>query len=114
MATIFRARWLIPVAAAPVADGAVVADAGRIVRVGPWRQVAPHAGPADTIEHLPEAALLPGFVNAHTHLALSDMAGRFRPTRNFPAWIARLTARLWLRGQDAARAAARRGVEASL
>jgi cytosine/adenosine deaminase-related metal-dependent hydrolase len=114
VATIFRARWLIPAAGNPVADGAVVAEGGRIVRVGPWPKIAPHVGPADTLEHFPDAALLPGFVNAHTHLALSDMAGKFGPTRNFTAWIGRLTARLMLRGAEAARRAVRIGIEQTL
>jgi cytosine/adenosine deaminase-related metal-dependent hydrolase len=114
VATIFRARWLIRAAGNPVADGAVVAEGGRIVRVGPWLTIAPHVGPTDTVEHFPDAALLPGFVNAHTHLALSDMAGKFRPTRNFAAWIGRLTSRLMLRGAEAARRAARLGIEQAL
>ncbi len=114
MATIFRARWLIPTAGNPVADGAVVAESGRIARVGPWPKIAPHVGPADSLEHFPDAALLPGFVNTHTHLALSDMAGKFRPTTNFAAWIGRLTARLMLRGAEAARRAVRTGIEQTL
>ena len=114
MATIFRARWLIPAAGNPVADGAVVAEGGRIIRVGPWSRLKAHVGPADAVEHFPDAALLPGFVNAHTHLALSDMAGKFRPTRNFTAWLGRLTVRLWARGRQAAGKAVRAGVEASL
>jgi len=110
---IYRARWVIPAEAPPVPDGAVVASEGRIVRVGPWRTVEPHVTPSDTVEHFPEGALLPGFVNAHTHLGLSDMVGRFRPTRNFPSWIGRLTARLMLRSVGAARRAVAEGAAAS-
>ena len=91
-----------------------MAAGGRIVRVGRWPELQAHVGPEDAVEHFPDAALLPGFVNAHTHLALSDMAGRFRPTKHFTAWIGRLTARLWVRGRDAARKAVRLGVEQSL
>jgi cytosine/adenosine deaminase-related metal-dependent hydrolase len=114
MANVYRARWLIDASGNVVPDGALVASEGRIVRVGPWREVAAHVGPADAVEHFPDGALLPGFVNAHTHLGLSDMAGKFRPTGNFTAWIGRLTARLWARGQAAARRAVRLGVEQSL
>jgi cytosine/adenosine deaminase-related metal-dependent hydrolase len=114
MANVYRARWLIDASANAVADGAVLASEGRIVRVGPWSQLAAHVGPSDAVEHFPDGALLPGFVNAHTHLALSDMAGKFRPTRNFTAWIGRLTARLWARGQESARRAVGLGVEQSL
>jgi cytosine/adenosine deaminase-related metal-dependent hydrolase len=113
-AKVYRARWLIPASGPAVEDGAIVAAGGRIVRVGRWPELRAHVGPEDTVEHFPDAALLPGFVNAHTHLALSDMAGRFRPTKHFTAWLGRLTARLWVRGRDAARKAVRLGVEQSL
>ncbi|MBE3098522.1 MAG: amidohydrolase family protein [Planctomycetes bacterium] len=113
-ARIFRARWLIPASGPVIEDGALVAAGGRIERVGRWSEVRAHVGPEDAVEHFPHAVLLPGFVNAHTHLALSDMGGRLRPTKNFAAWLARLTARLWARGRDAARKAVRLGVEQAL
>ena len=113
-AHITRARWVIPAEAPPVADGAVVAVDGRIARVGPWRIVEPHVSASDEVEHVPDAAILPGLVNAHTHLSLSDMAGRFKPTANFPAWIGRLTARLMLRSGGAARRAVAEGRDGSL
>jgi len=113
-ATITRARWIIRAEAPPIADGALVAAGGRIVRIGPWRTVEPHVSPSDTVEHFPDSAILPGFVNAHTHLGLTDMAGRFKPTANFPAWIGRLTARLMLRSGGAARRAVAEGRDQSL
>jgi cytosine/adenosine deaminase-related metal-dependent hydrolase len=113
-AKVYRARWLVPASGPVINDGALVAAGGRIVRVGRWSELQAHVGAEDTVEHFPDAALLPGFVNAHTHLALSDMAGRLRPTKNFAAWLGRLTARLWARGRGAARKAVRLGVEQSL
>jgi len=113
-ANVYRARLVIPAEAAPVADGAVVASGGRIVRVAPWRRVEPHVSASDTVEHVPDAAILPGLVNAHTHLGLTDMAGRFQPTEDFPGWIGRLTARLMLRSGRAARRAVADGRDASL
>jgi cytosine/adenosine deaminase-related metal-dependent hydrolase len=108
-ARVVRARWLIPAQGPPVADGAVVAAEGRILRVGPWARVAPHVTASDHVEHLEDAALLPGLVNAHTHLPLTDMAGKFRPTRRFASWIARLTMRRMLRSQAATRDAIAEG-----
>jgi len=107
-ASVFRARWLIPAEGPVIEDAALVAEGGRIVRVGTWASLKAHVGTSDTVEHFPDAALLPGFVNAHTHLSLSDMRGKFRPTKNFASWIARLAARQQLR--TAARM--RRAVEA--
>jgi len=108
MANIYRARWLIHADGPVVEDGAVVAEGGRIVRVGPWSRVRPHAGPDDAVETFADGVLLPGFVNAHTHLSLSDLKGKFRPTKNFPSWLARLAARRIIRGQ----ATLRRAIEA--
>jgi cytosine/adenosine deaminase-related metal-dependent hydrolase len=113
MTTVFRARWVIPAQGEPIADGAVVAAGGRIVRVGPWAAVAPHVGPSDPVEHFPASALVPGFVNAHTHLSLSDMAGKFRPTANFAGWIMRLAGRRQLRTQPAMRRAVEDGARAA-
>jgi cytosine/adenosine deaminase-related metal-dependent hydrolase len=108
MAHVFRARWLIPAEGPILEDAALVADGGCIVRIGPWSSLKAHVGGSDTVEHFPESALLPGLVNAHTHLSLSDMRGKFRPTKNFAAWIAKLAARRQLRTQ----ASMRRAVEA--
>jgi cytosine/adenosine deaminase-related metal-dependent hydrolase len=113
-ATVYRAAWLIPAEAPPVADGAVVAAGGRIVRVGPWPAVEPHVSPTDTVEHFPDAAILPGFVNAHTHLSLSDMRGAFRPTANFTAWIGKLAVRRLPRTKGQIRRAVVRGAADSL
>lgn len=111
-AQVYRARWVIApgslhggAGADVTPDGAVVVEDGRIVRVGPWSRLKVHVGPGDAVEHFAEHAILPGPVNAHTHLGLSDMAGRLKPTANFTAWVGRLTARLMVRGRRAAQEA---------
>jgi aminodeoxyfutalosine deaminase len=61
-----RARWVFPIAGPPLRDAAVTIAGGRIVSVGP--------PPRDTrIEDLGSVAILPGLVNAHTHLEFSDL-----------------------------------------
>jgi len=59
-----------------------VAD-GRIVAVGRGR-------PPGDPEDLGDVALLPGLVNAHTHLELSWLAGRVPPAASMDAWITTL------------------------
>jgi len=111
---VYRARWVIPARGPILSDGAVACAGGRIVRVGRWADLEAHVGRAETVEHFADAAILPGLVNAHTHLTLSDMAGKFRPTTRFVSWIARLTARMAIRGRSAARRAAEEGARLSL
>ena len=64
---VFSADWVLPVDAAPVEHGAVAIEDGRIVAVGPAEELG-------FGEHFEEAAIVPGFVNAHTHLELTAMA----------------------------------------
>src|SRR5262245_54137907 len=59
-------------------------DAGRIVAYGHSR--AGDMTPAGEID-LGNVAILPGLVNAHTHLELSWLRGRIAETKNFPGWI---------------------------
>ena len=77
---VLSADWVVPVEGAPIADGAVaVADDGTIAAVGPRSEL----GDGD---HYPEAVILPGFVNAHTHLEYDVYAG-FGDGLGFANWI---------------------------
>jgi cytosine/adenosine deaminase-related metal-dependent hydrolase len=80
----YRADWLLPISQPPIRDGWIVTEEGRIVAFGHSR-----AGdlPTSSEIDLGHVALLPGLVNAHTHLELSWMRGRLPPTRDFPGWI---------------------------
>ena len=109
MAQVYRARWLIPAEGPILEDAALVAEGGHIVRLGPWSSLKAHVGPGDAVEHFPDAALLPGFVNAHTHLSLSDMRGKFRPTKHFASWLVKLAGRRVLRSEAQMREAIRHG-----
>ncbi len=55
------------------ADLAVSLDGARIAAVGPARTL--RQGPDDTLEPLPGRALLPGFVNAHSHAFQRGLRG---------------------------------------
>src|SRR2546426_4686879 len=74
-----------PVTAPPIQDGAVlVDDHGRIAALGPDARVPAPTG----IERLefPDAMLVPGLVNCHTHLELTHLAGK-NAEREFVQWI---------------------------
>ena len=113
-ARVYRARWVISNRAGAIEDAAVVCSDGRIARVGQWSRVQEHVGLKDGVTHFGESAILPGLVNGHTHLSLSDLGGKFRPTKNFAAWIGRVTARRLSRTKGAIRRAVRQGAEESL
>jgi 5-methylthioadenosine/S-adenosylhomocysteine deaminase len=70
------ARWIIPV----VPDGvifehhAIAINGGRIIDILPQTQALANYQ-AVVIERLPQHALIPGFINAHTHAAMSLLRG---------------------------------------
>ena len=75
------ARWVFPVAGPPLRKAAVTISQGRIVAVGsPPRNVP--------IEDVGQSAIVPGLVNAHTHLEFSDLAGPIgRPGMGLVEWL---------------------------
>src|SRR5688572_13921910 len=83
---VYRARWVVPVTAPPVRDGALAVRDGRIAYVG-----AASRAPKGEVHDLGDALLLPGLVNTHTHLELTAMRG-FLEDLPFAEWIARLQA----------------------
>lgn len=80
----YSARWIIPITSAPIENGTVAVDDGRIAYVGP-RVGAPEGDQVD----LGDALILPGLVNAHTHLELTVMRG-FLEDLSFVDWIGKL------------------------
>src|SRR5256712_9455698 len=85
-----RAGSVHPVTAPPIEDGAVlVDDRGTIAAVGP-NLVVPTRPGARQLE-FPDAHLLPGLVNTHTHLELTHLAGT-NAEREFAGWIRTLRA----------------------
>jgi cytosine/adenosine deaminase-related metal-dependent hydrolase len=77
-----QARYVFPVDAAPIPSGRV-----RIVgeRIG-------FVGPSDRQPDLDfgNAAIVPGFVNAHTHLELSNVRAKSVAAGTFTQWLARV------------------------
>ena len=76
---ILSADWVLPVEGEPIENGAVAIEDGRIAAVG----TAAELGEG---ERYPEAVILPGFVNAHTHLEYAVYAG-FGDGLSFGPWI---------------------------
>ncbi len=53
-------------------DGAVVIEGRRVVGVGPAKEIVPRFPGAEICDY-GSAVILPGLVNAHVHLELSDL-----------------------------------------
>lgn len=91
MTTLYCARWVLPVVSAPLDDGAVAVEGSKIVGVGTRAELAlqfPEAARRD----FGEAAILPGFVNCHSHLELTALRGYLEAEEaDFSAWLKKLT-----------------------
>ncbi len=84
----FAAAWILPIDGPPVADGVVDVEDGRIAGI---RHPADGTRPQAVVD-LGRVALLPGLINAHTHLELSWMRGRVPPASKFTDWVKTLFA----------------------
>ncbi len=104
-----RAGRVYPVTAPPIEDGAVLVDAaGRIAGVGPHSKILtpPHT---ETLEY-PDAILVPGLINCHTHLELTHLAGQ-NVEPEFAKWIRRIRELKDATSPEAFHAAAMQGVK---
>lgn len=107
---VYAAKHLLPVASPPIQSGAVVVHEGRIAAVGRRKDVVrAHAGVE--VRDLGEAVIVPGLVNAHTHLELSALHEATPTTSAFMPWVRDLVARRPHVGDDAAVSAATAAVE---
>jgi cytosine/adenosine deaminase-related metal-dependent hydrolase len=79
MRTVFSADWVLPVESAPIANGAVAIEDGLIAAVG----AADELGEGT---RYPDSVIVPGFVNAHSHLEYAVYAG-FGDGLAFEPWI---------------------------
>lgn len=85
---IISADWVFPVHTPPIHHGAVVIHDGSIMQVGRLSDIGPRFGGVPH-EHIEHAALLPGLVNAHTHLELGYLRGKIPPS-HFVDWVVKL------------------------
>ena len=93
------ADWVLPVDGPPIESGLVRFEDGHIVEVTTGRAE----------RHFAEAAIVPGFVNAHTHLEYANYAG-FGDGMPFGPWITTHISRKRQLDAEAMLAVARLGV----
>jgi aminodeoxyfutalosine deaminase len=89
----YHAAWVLPISEPPIRDGWIAVDRGRIAAVG---RPAP-SGIGDRDVDLGRVVVMPGLVNAHTHLELSYLRDEVPPSSTFVTWIRRVMAarRAW-------------------
>src|ERR1051326_8005631 len=101
MTSIYSSRWVLPITAPPIEKGAVAIVGQIIVGVGPRADVVAKF-PDASIEDFGDAAIIPGLVNAHSHLELTVMRGFLEAEEHdFFAWLRKLTiARMGMTDED--------------
>ena len=81
----FAAPWIFPINAPPIERGTITIRADKIAAVEPHGTRTPDVD-------LGNVAILPGFVNAHTHLDLTGARGLCPPTPDFTQWLRQVIA----------------------
>jgi cytosine/adenosine deaminase-related metal-dependent hydrolase len=91
MTRLYCAKWVLPISSPPIANGAIAVDGDKIISI---------ASRAELVERFPEAtvadytgaAIIPGLINAHSHLELTAMRGFLENEESdFFAWLKKLT-----------------------
>lgn len=114
MIAIYRARWVLPIISAAIEDGAVAIDGTKILAVGRAQEIVSRF-PGASVSDFGMAAILPGFVNAHSHLELTVMRGFLeREEQDFVSWLRKLTiARMAMTAEDLSVSATCGAIEAA-
>ena len=109
---ILAADYLVPISAPPIEKGGVAVDGSEIIAVGKREEIAAEFPDAE-IEDFGKVALLPGFVNCHSHLEITSMRGALdNVEHDFSAWLLRVNdLRAGLSDDDIRRAAIAGAVE---
>jgi cytosine/adenosine deaminase-related metal-dependent hydrolase len=91
MTELYCARWVLPISSSPMLDGAIAVEGEQIIAVGP-RSAMAETLPSARVSDFGEAAIVPGLVNAHSHLELTAMRGFLESEEgDFLAWLKKLT-----------------------
>jgi cytosine/adenosine deaminase-related metal-dependent hydrolase len=101
------ARWIFPIDGAPLERGCIVVSGESIVAVETQ-------GRRKADMDLGNVAVLPGLVNAHTHLDLGGLKGLAPPSADFTGWLRAVIAHRRMRSAAQVTADVQAGLEESL
>ncbi|HET9234545.1 MAG TPA: amidohydrolase family protein, partial [Candidatus Eisenbacteria bacterium] len=110
--TLVGAAWVLPVLSPPLREGGVLVRDGRIVAVGPFEELRGSASPA-AVQNLGDAIVLPGLVNAHTHLSLTALAPHIPRDIPLLRWLATVTGEARAMSEEDVRRSVQEGLEMS-
>lgn len=106
---ILRAKYVMLNSRVIIENGAVAIQGSKIVDVGSYPTARDSGTPP--IHDLGEAVLMPGLVNAHTHLDLTSSADSIQRTPKFTDWIFQIVGK---RNPSTIELSVRQGVQHSL
>lgn len=87
---ILTADYVLPISSPPIRKGAVAINGSEIVGVGTSEEIREQF-PSAEIDAFGTAAILPGFVNCHSHLEITSMRGSLDDVEHdFSAWLLKL------------------------
>jgi len=91
MAQTFSADFIFPITGPPIKNGVVVADAdGTILEVLHSEKFLAESFNENIQHHSFRGIICPGFINAHCHLELSHLKGKFETGKTLPEFIAQM------------------------
>ena len=85
---IIRAKYVLPDSDKLIENGAVLIDEDKIIDIDSYSSM--NHGKSEEVYDFGEAVILPGFVNAHTHLELTNIHGQVKRTGNLTDWLMQL------------------------
>jgi cytosine/adenosine deaminase-related metal-dependent hydrolase len=89
---VFAADYVVPISSEPIRGGAVAIEDDTVAAVGNASDLRVQF-PEAAFEDLGEAAILPGFVNCHSHLEITSMRGLLDSVEHdFSSWLLTLNA----------------------
>lgn len=109
--SLIRSAWIAPMDGRVIENGAVLIREGQIAALGSFPSLR---ADCSTIVDAGDCLLLPGLVNAHTHLELSDCTPGEKPADGLEGWLVRMLTRTRLDQQELERRSAegtRHGLE---
>lgn len=80
MPTTYRADWVFTGIGEPIKDGVLIEQDGILVECAPWKH-------QQIDVDLGQSLIIPGLVNAHTHLDLGALRGKLQPPAQFTDWL---------------------------